>query len=149
MSKKMDQRTYLDYPFIGVGVVVWKDDKFLLIQRGKPPRMGEWSIPGGRQELGETVKETAIREALEETGLVVKITDFLDVVNSIQKDKKGEIAFHATLIDYTAEWISGDACASSDALDTRWHKLEELENLGLWSETIRIIRISAKLRHSH
>nr|HIL74086.1 NUDIX domain-containing protein [Rhodospirillales bacterium] len=69
-----DRRTYLDYPFVGVGVVVWKAEKFLLIQRGKPPRLGQWSIPGGRQELGETIKEAAIRETEEETGLSVQIT---------------------------------------------------------------------------
>jgi 8-oxo-dGTP diphosphatase len=148
MSEKNDQRTYLDYPFVGVGVVIWKDDRFLLIQRGKAPRLGQWSIPGGRQELGETVKETAIRETLEETNLTVEITDFLDVVDSIQKDDKGKIAFHATLVDYAAEWISGDAQADSDAMAVAWHRLEDLEELGLWSETNRIIRISAELRQA-
>jgi 8-oxo-dGTP diphosphatase len=146
MSEKKDKRTYLDYPFVGIGVVIWKDDKFLLIQRGKPPRMGQWSIPGGRQELGETVKETALRETLEETGLTVELTDFLDVVDSIQKDKKGNIAFHATLVDYAAEWLSGEASANSDAIDVAWHNLEDLKELGLWSETTRIIQKSARLR---
>ena len=146
MSGKEDKRTYLDYPFVGIGVVIWKDDKFLLIQRGKPPRMGQWSIPGGRQELGETVKETALRETLEETGLTVELTDFLDVVDSIQKDEKGNIAFHATLVDYAAEWLSGEASANSDAIDVAWHNLEDLKELGLWSETTRIIQKSARLR---
>jgi ADP-ribose pyrophosphatase YjhB (NUDIX family) len=146
MSKKKDKRTYLDYPFVGIGVVIWKDDKFLLIQRGKLPRMGQWSIPGGRQELGETVKETVLRETLEETGLTVELTDFLDVVDSIQKDEKGNIAFHATLVDYAAEWLSGEASANSDAIDVAWHNLEDLKELGLWSETTRIIQKSARLR---
>jgi 8-oxo-dGTP diphosphatase len=146
MSEKKDKRTYLDYPFVGIGVVIWKDNKFLLIQRGKPPRMGQWSIPGGRQELGETVKETALRETLEETGLTVELTDFLDVVDSIQKDEKGNIAFHATLVDYAAEWLSGEASANSDAIDVAWHNLEDLKELGLWSETTRIIQKSARLR---
>ena len=146
MSEKKDKRTYLDYPFVGIGVVIWKDDKFLLIQRGKPPRMGQWSIPGGRQELGETVKETALRETLEETGLTVELTDFLDVVDSIQKDEEGNIAFHATLVDYAAEWLSGEASANSDAIDVAWHNLEDLKELGLWSETTRIIQKSARLR---
>lgn len=146
MSEKKDKRTYLDYPFVGIGVVIWKDNKFLLIQRGKPPRMGQWSIPGGRQELGETVKETALRETLEETGLTVELTDFLDVVDSIQKDEEGNIAFHATLVDYAAEWLSGEASANSDAIDVAWHNLEDLKELGLWSETTRIIQKSARLR---
>ena len=70
---KSDLRTYLDYPFVGVGVVVWRDGKFLLIKRGKPPRMGDWSIPGGRQELGETLEETAVREVAEETGVDIRV----------------------------------------------------------------------------
>jgi len=143
-----DKRNYLEYPFVGVGVVVWKDEKFLLIQRGKPPRKGQWSIPGGRQELGESVKDTAVREVLEETGIVVTVTDFLDVIDSIQHDENGNISFHATLIDYAAEWISGGAKAGSDAIDVAWHSLEELSGLGLWSETERIIRQSATLRTS-
>ena len=141
-----DKRSYLDYPFVGVGVVVWKEEKFLLIKRGKPPRRGQWSIPGGRQELGETIRETAIRETEEETNLLVKITDFLGVIDSIQKDKVGRVEFHATLIDFSAEWVSGIASASSDAMDVAWHRLTDLDELNLWSETSRLIRLSAKLR---
>jgi 8-oxo-dGTP diphosphatase len=127
-------------------VVIWKADKFLLIQRGTPPRLGQWSIPGGRQELGETVKEAALREIKEETGLSVRITDFLGVVDSIQKDQKGQIEFHATLVDFSAEWISGHPNASSDVIDCAWHRVEDLEVLKLWEETTRIIKKSAKLR---
>ena len=141
-----DKRSYLDYPFVGVGVVVWKEEKFLLIKRGKPPRRGQWSIPGGRQELGETIRETAIRETEEETNLLVKITDFLGVIDSIQKDEVGRVEFHATLIDFSAEWVSGIASASSDAMDVAWHRLTDLDELNLWSETSRLIRLSAKLR---
>jgi 8-oxo-dGTP diphosphatase len=146
INKTEDKRSYLDYPFVGVGVVVWKEEEFLLIQRGKPPRRGQWSIPGGRQELGETVKEAAIRETKEETNLSVKISDFLGVVDSIQKDNDDRVEFHATLIDFSAEWVNGTAVASSDAVDVAWHKLADLEELNLWSETSRIIQLSAKLR---
>lgn len=145
---KKDKRTYLEYPFIGVGVVVWKAEKFLLIRRSKPPRIGQWSIPGGRQELGETVKEAALREIKEETSLSIKITDFLGVIDSIQKDKEGHIKFHATLVDYSAEWISGNALAGSDAMDVAWHEIDDLQTLNLWDETTRIIKKSAKLRHT-
>ena len=148
INNTKDERSYLDYPFVGVGVVVWKEAKFLLIQRGKPPRLGQWSIPGGRQELGETVEEAAIRETKEETNLTVKISDFLGVVDSIQKDKNGQIKFHATLVDFSAEWISGIPSAGSDALDVRWHTLDELDKLKLWSETTRIIQKSAKLKQA-
>ena len=127
-------------------MVIWKADKFLLIQRGTPPRLGQWSIPGGRQELGETVKEAALREIKEETGLSVRITDFLGVVDLIQKNQKGQIEFHATLVDFSAEWISGNANASSDVIDCAWHRLDDLKTLKLWEETTKIIQKSAKLR---
>ena len=144
--KTNDERTYLNYPFIGVGVVVWKVEKFLLIQRGNPPRKGQWSIPGGRQEIGETVEEAALREIKEETNLSVQVTDFLGIIDSIQKDKDDQIKFHATLIDFSAEWISGTASPGSDAMDIAWHVLDDLNTLDLWHETTNIIRKSAKMR---
>jgi len=134
------------YPVIGVGVVVWKNDQFLLIKRGKPPRQGQWSIPGGRQEWGETTRETGIREVREETGLDVEITHFIDVVDSITRADDGEVSFHLTLIDYGAEWRYGDAKADTDADAVGWFTLEDLPDLKLWSETERIIRRSADLR---
>ena len=72
-------REYPDRPFVGVGVVVWRGDNVLLIQRGKPPRIGAWSLPGGAQELGETVRETAVREVREETGVEIDVTHLIDV----------------------------------------------------------------------
>ena len=147
MSQK-ESKTDLNFPIIGVGVVVWKKDNFLLIQRGKDPRYGQWSIPGGRQEIGETLKETAIREIREETGLEINVTNFLEVIDSIQRDKTGKVLFHATLIDYSAEWVAGTAAPSSDAMATAWHTLDDLNNLPLWTETKRIIQKSADLRKS-
>ena len=145
MTMKSDPRTYLDYPFVGVGAVVWRDDKFLLIQRGKPPRQGEWSIPGGRQELGETMEEAAVREIKEETGVAIEVFGLIDVVDSIRRDDSGAVKFHASLIDYAAIWIAGEAQASSDASGVGWFGLEDLQALGLWSETERIIRQSADM----
>ncbi len=140
-----DKRHYLGYPFVGVGVVVWKGNQFLLIQRGKEPRRGEWSIPGGRQNLGETTKETAIREVKEETALDIDIIGLLDVVDSICKDEDGVVAWHATLVDYAARHVSGEAIAGDDAMGVGWFTLDELDGLGLWDETVRIIRESAEM----
>ena len=84
---EMKNRNYLDYPFIGVGVVVWDNSRFLLVKRAKSPRKGEWSIPGGRQVLGETTRETASREIQEEASIRIKILGLVDVVDSIIKDK--------------------------------------------------------------
>lgn len=141
-----DRREYPNYPMVGVGAVVWKSDKFLLIKRGKKPFFGKWSIPGGRQELGESTKQAAAREVYEETSLHVKISNLIDVVDSIIKDETEEVRFHATLVDYTAEWLSGKAKAKSDAIDIAWHGIDELADLGLWSETTRVIQKSFKMR---
>ena len=136
----------LEYPFVGVGAVVWKQNKFMLIRRAKHPRRGEWSIPGGRQELGETAKEAAYREVLEETSVQIDILGLVDVVDSIIKDEEGNIQFHATLIDYVANYVSGTPQAGDDAAALDWFILEDLPKLNLWKETNRVIYKSAAFK---
>lgn len=139
-------REYPDRPFVGVGVVVWRGDEVLLIERGKGPRSGGWSLPGGKQELGETVRETAHREIREETAVEIEITGLLDVVDLVRKDGAGRVQFHYTLVDFTAEWVSGEAVAGTDAAAARWVRLEDLDQYRLWDETLRVIRLSASRR---
>lgn len=139
-------REYPDRPFVGVGVVVWRGDEVLLIERGKGPRSGGWSLPGGKQELGETVRETAHREIREETAVEIEITGLLDVVDLVRKDGAGRVQFHYTLVDFTAEWVSGEAVAGTDAAAARWVRLEDLDQFQLWDETLRVIRLSASRR---
>ena len=136
-------RTYPNLPIVGVGAVVWKDDKVLLIKRGTPPAKGSWSIPGGGQELGETVKQAVAREVKEETGLEIEVTHLIDVVDIITPDTDDNIEHHYTLIDYRCEWTGGEPVAGSDAADVRWASLKECEELVSWSETLRIIEQSA------
>lgn len=133
-------REYPDRPIVGVGVVVIKEDKVLLIRRGNEPNKGKWSIPGGGQELGETLKETAKREIREETGIEIKELKLLDVVDLILPDSSENIQFHYTLIDYKAKWKSGECKADNDALEARWFSLNELNSLDLWHKTIEIIK---------
>ena len=139
-------REYPDYPMVGVGVVVWKDETVLLIQRGKPPSAGAWSLPGGRQELGETTREAGVREVLEETGLEIEIKDLIDVVDTINRDDNGRVRMQYTLVDYWAEWVSGVLTAGTDAADARWVNPEDLPDYNLWDETHRVIDLSAKAR---
>ena len=139
-------REYPDRPFVGVGVVVWRGDEVLLIERGKGPRTGEWSLPGGMQELGETVRETAHREIKEETDIEIDVTDLLDVIDMVRKDSDGRVRFHYTLVDFSAEWRSGEATAGSDAAGVRWVPLKDLDQYRLWDETQRVIRLSASRR---
>ena len=139
-------REYPARPIVGVGVVVWRGDEVLMIRRGTAPRIGQWSLPGGGQELGETTAETARREVMEETGVDVEVGALLDVIDSIQRDADGRVRFHYTLVDYGAEWLAGEARAGGDAAEARWFMPAELEGLELWAETRRIIALSATLR---
>ena len=142
----MMNRQYPDRPFCGVGVVVWRGDQVLLVRRGRAPRKGDWSIPGGLQELGETVGETALREVLEETGLTVRLTDQLGVVDSVRRDDAGRVEYHYTLIEFAAEWVSGEPMANDDVDRALWVPMDELDAYALWTETQRIIALSQSLR---
>ncbi|MCG8356833.1 MAG: NUDIX hydrolase [Kiloniellales bacterium] len=137
---------YPNRPLIGVGVIVFKADRVLLIRRGKPPREGQWSLPGGRQRLGETVRATAVREVREETGCAVEVTTLLDVVDSLTRDPAGVIQYHYTLIDFLAEWRDGAARAAGDAADVAWADPDALAPYDLWSETRRLIALARERR---
>ena len=139
-------REYPDRPFVGVGVVVWRGDEVLLIQRGKPPRLGAWSLPGGAQELGETVRETAVREVCEEPNIEIEVTRLIDVVDGITRDEDGRVRMHYTLVDFAAEWRAGEPGAGSDAMGAQWIHPDDLGPLRLWKETLRIIEMSAAYR---
>ncbi len=139
-------RDYPSRPVVGVGAVVWRDGRVLLIRRGKPPRAGQWSLPGGAQELGETVLEAARREVREETGLELAWVEPLTVVDSITRDAHGAVRWHYTLVDVVAEAAAGEPRPGSDAAEVGWFALDELDGLGLWAETARIIRLAAGRR---
>ena len=139
-------RAYPARPIIGVGVVVWHGDRVLLVQRGRPPRQGQWSLPGGAQQLGESLAEAARREVLEETGLTVDLGDVIATVDSIERDPEGRVRYHYTLIDFTAEAHGAELVPGDDAADARWFELHQIEALGLWSETLRIIELARSRR---
>ncbi len=123
-------------PIPAVGVVCIRGDDVLLIRRGKPPRAGEWSLPGGRIEPGERAVDAALRELREETGVEAEILGLIDVVDGIFP----EAGMHYVLIDYAARWLSGDPVAGDDAAEARFVPIKEIDGLIDWSETRRIIR---------
>lgn len=141
----MSDRLYPSRPWSAVGVVVWKDDHVLLIQRGKEPRRGEWSIPGGSHDVGETVREAAVREVMEETGVTIRLGPIIDVIDTIHRDADGRVLTHFTLTDFAATWLSGEPVAGDDAMHAEflpyWDALDRLN----WSETARVIRESRRL----
>ena len=139
-------RRYPSRPIVGVGVVVWHDDRVLLIRRNQPPRQGHWSLPGGAQQLGETVAEAARREVREEAGLEVELGEIIATIDSIEHDGDRRVRYHYTLIDFVAEAASPVLRPGSDAADARWFEVAEIETLGLWSETVRVIKLAGERR---
>jgi ADP-ribose pyrophosphatase YjhB (NUDIX family) len=132
-------RTYPDAPRVGVGIVVLRGDDVLLVKRGKPPAMGAWSLPGGAQELGETVEETARRELLEETGVTAGALRLVAHVDSIHRDEAGRIEYHYTILDFAGRYESGDAVAGDDVSAVAWVKVADFDAYDLWQEARRVI----------
>lgn len=135
-----DCRTFPNQAIAGVGAVVVKDGQVLLVKRGKAPRKGEWSLPGGRVELGETTRDAIRREIQEETGLKTEVEGIIDTVDYIERTETGRVNFHYVLIDYLAYVHTGKLKAGSDAEDARFFTFDEALALPLWDETKRIIR---------
>ena len=133
-------------PIVGVGAVVWRGPALLLIRRGRAPRRGEWSLPGGRQGWGETVEEALRREVREETALELGPLSFVAVVDLLAPAATDGPALHFTLLDYTAEALAGDAVAGDDAEAVAWFELADVAHLDLWSETRAVIHRAADVR---
>ena len=133
-------------PVVAVGAVIWNEkNEIVLIRRGKPPRKGEWSIPGGRVEWGETLKEAIAREVFEETGLTIEIVAPIETLDSISRDESGAVVRHYVLADFSARAKGGELKAASDAEAARWVPFDRLEDYRLWRETRRIIEKSAAI----
>jgi ADP-ribose pyrophosphatase YjhB (NUDIX family) len=145
------KREYPESPLVGVGAVIVdlhssdgsdslsNDPRVLLIRRGQAPLLGEWSLPGGLLECGETLRDAAIREAREETGLVVEIVDMLGVYERVVPGDAGRVQYHYVLIDFLCRPLSGDLKAASDAADVRWFTREELPALNLTADANDVV----------
>jgi len=135
------KREYPDFPLVGVGAIIIEDGRVLLVKRGHPPLAGEWSIPGGVLEVGETLREAAIREAREETCLTVEPADLLGVYDRVLRDDDGRTVYHYVLIDFLCRRLRGEARAADDADEVRWFTLEEAGELALPEDTAEVIRL--------
>ena len=144
-------REYPERPIVGVGGVVIEDGRALLIRRGNEPLIGQWSIPGGTLELGETLAEGTARELQEETGVEVKVLEMIEAFERINfgrgadetwstMEERKRPRFHFVIVDYLCERISGEAIAGGDVTDVAWAEEDDLEKFALTPTATRVIR---------
>ncbi len=135
------KREYPETPLVGVGAVILDQGRVVLVKRKFPPLAGDWSIPGGRLKIGETLREGVVREAREETGLTVDPIELLGVYDRLLLDEAGRILYHYVLIDFLCRRLTGELQASGDADDARWFSPEEIEKVSLVADTAQVIRL--------
>ena len=137
---KKPNTVYPDAPRVAVGAIVFKNSKVLLVKRGHPPAEGIWAIPGGSVKLGETLKEAAEREILEETGLTIRAREPAFTFESIHRDDKGAIRYHYVIVNLMADYVSGNPHPQDDALDVRWFTAENLDHFNVSEVTRRLLK---------
>jgi 8-oxo-dGTP diphosphatase len=139
MSADPLRRDYPDRPIVGVGAVIVNQGRVVLVKRGSPPLLGEWSLPGGVVELGETLRAAAEREAREETGLMVKAGEVIEVLDRIIPGAAGAPQYHYVLIDFLCTVEGGELHAGGDAADVRWAGESELGGYKLEQLALKVI----------
>jgi len=131
----MANREYPDSPLVGVGAVVLREGRVLLVRRGVPPNEGLWAIPGGGLKLGETLRAAAEREILEETGIRVRASEIVYLGDLVHRDEEGRVRFHYVVVDFAADDLGGEVRGNDDALDARWVSPEEFGKLAATKTT--------------
>ena len=132
-------REFPSAPVVGVGAVVVKDGKALIVKRAHEPRKGEWSLPGGRVELGEALIDAVRREIKEETGLDIAVGPIVEVLDRVHHHD-GRVRYHFVIVDYLCTCIGGELCAGDDADDAAWVTSDEIEAYGINSVAAAVIR---------
>ena len=135
-------RKYPDRPIVAVGAVILDGDRVLLVQRGHEPLKGEWSLPGGAVELGESLEEALVREVREETSLDVTVGPVVEVFDSIRRDAGGRAEYHYVIIDYACRVRRGAPTAAArgtDAADVRWVPIAELDRYRMTPAALAVI----------
>jgi len=135
----MIKREFPECPFVGVGAVIVEDGRALLIRRGQPPLFGEWSLPGGVLECGESLRDAVAREAREETGLTVDVGEMLGIYERVIRADDGRVRYHYVLIDFLCRRIAGEVKAGSDAAEVGWFRREGLPALKLAADANDVV----------
>jgi len=141
-------REYPDRPWVGIGCIVFREEAVLLVRRGKPPRIGQWSLPGGAQHVGERAEEAARRELREEASIEVGQMALAYVFDAINQDQDGRALYHYTIIDFAAHWLEGEARAGDDVSEVAWalpHELADYDLTEAAHEAIAAARLALGL----
>jgi 8-oxo-dGTP diphosphatase len=140
-------REYPDRPVVGVGGVIIDRGRTVLIRRGTEPLLGEWSIPGGTLEIGETLEEGVVRELLEETGLEIRVLELIELFDRIYPENgsgsardKRKPRFHYVIADYLCEIVGGEPRAGSDVTDLAFAREDELGKFHLTQTATRVLK---------
>ena len=141
----MGDREYPARPLVGIGVVLLKPGAVLLVRRAKAPSLGQWALPGGAQEVGETAEAAARRELREEAGLEAGPLHLAAHVDSIHRDEGGRVQFHYTILDFAGAWQGGEPVAGGDVSAAVFAPLDGLERYALWSEAHRVIGLARRI----
>ena len=142
-------REYPDRPVVGVGGVIISEGRALLVRRGSPPLEGQWSIPGGMLESGETLLLGVRRELLEETGIEVTVLDLIEVFERINLDGEGKARYHYVVLDYLCEAVRGEARAGSDVTEVAWATPAELAQFALTETATRVVLKAFDIAREH
>jgi ADP-ribose pyrophosphatase YjhB (NUDIX family) len=139
-------RLYPPFPRIGVGVLVFRDDHILLIERGNEPGLGKWTVPGGLVELGESLEDSVHREISEECGIRICGLQQVDIFQFIELDDDDVVKYHYVVIDYLADYLAGRLRARSDVERAGWFKADEVANLGTTEATRQLLEKALRFR---
>ena len=140
-------REYPLRPIVGVGAIILRNSEVLVVRRGRPPRQGEWSVPGGALKLGETLEEGCRREVLEETGLSVEVLGRCAVLDRVTRDAWSRVRYHYILIDFICRPAGGTLRAGGDISEAMWHPLESLHELQPMTPGTAQVILEAAERH--
>ncbi len=135
----MDKRSYPKRPLLAVSAVITNENKLLLIKRAKEPSLGNWHLPGGVVELGETLKQAILREVFEELGLIIEVQKQIDVIDIIEKDTKGDIKYHFVIIVFVANLIKGEVKLSPEILEYKWVDKTIISELKIDEKTKKLL----------